>query len=274
VIWGCDVSGVVEQVGESVTLFKPGDEVHGFKHGKVGETYRGTYAEYAVLPENTLTHKPARLSHEEAAVVPLAATTAWQALVGYGKVKPGSKVLIHAAAGGVGIFAVQIAKSFGAWVAATASERNHELLSQLGADQVIDYTCEKIEDKLSDFDVVLDGVGQPVWSSSLKVLRTGGKLITLTLPTPHAPTGRVKFFGTAIAGAGSGIGQALLRGKAFLRAQVKPRGGDLEKINALMEAGKLKPVIQHVYALEQIAEAHRVSEAEHVTGKLVIKISS
>jgi len=274
VIWGCDVCGVVEQVGESVTLFKPGDEVHGFKHGRVGETYRGTYAEYAVLPENTLAHKPARLSHEEAAVVPLAATTAWQALVGYGRVKPGSKVLIHAAAGGVGVFAVQIAKSFGAFVTGTASERNHELLAQLGADQVIDYTRERIEDKLSGYDVVLDGVGQPVWSSSLKVLRAGGKLITLTLPTPHAPAGRVKFFGPAIAGAVSGIGQALLRGKAFLMVQVKPRGGDLEKINVLIEAGKLKPVIQDVYPLEQIAEAHCVSEAGHVRGKLVIKISS
>ncbi len=274
VIWGCDVSGVVEQVGESVTLFKPGDEVHGFKHGKVGETYRGTYAEYAVLPENTLAHKPARLSHEEAAAVPLAATTAWQALVGYGRIKPRRKVLIHAAAGGVGIFAVQIAKSFGAFVTATAGEGNHEFLSQLGADQVIDYAREKIEDKLSGYDVVLDGVGESVWSSSLKVLRTGGKLITLALPTPHGPAGRFEFLSTAIAGAVSGIGQALLRGKAFLMVQVKPRGGDLEKINVLVEAGKLSPVIQDVYSLDRIAEAHRVSEAGHVRGKLVVTISS
>jgi NADPH:quinone reductase-like Zn-dependent oxidoreductase len=273
VIWGCDVSGVVEKVGESVTLFKAGDEVHGFKHGKVGETYRGTYAEYAVLPENTVTHKPGRLSHEQAASVPLAATTAWQALVGYGRIKPGSKVLIHAAAGGVGVFAVQLAKSFGAFVTATASERNREFLSQLGADQVIDYTREKIADKLAGYDVVLDGVGDTVWSSSLRVLRTGGKLITLTLPTPHGPAGRLEFFSTAIAGAASGIGRALLRGKAFLMVQVKPRGGDLEKINVLIEAGKLNPIIQDVYPLEQIGEAHRVSEAGHVRGKLVVKVS-
>lgn len=273
VIWGCDVSGVIEQVGRSVTLFKPGDEVYGFKHGKVGETYRGTYAEYAVLPENTLALKPARLTHEEAAAVPLAAATAWQALVSQGRIKPGSKVLIHAAAGGVGVFAVQIAKSFGAFVTATASTRNQDLLRQLGADQTIDYTRERIEDKIRGYDVVLDGVGDSVWSSSLKVLRPGGKLITLTIPIPHGPSGRLKFLSRAIAGVLSGHARALLRGKRFLMTQVKPRGGDLEKINVLIEAGKLKPIVERIYPLEQIAEAHRESEKGHVRGKLVITIN-
>lgn len=273
VIWGCDASGVVEQVGSSVTLFKSGDEVYGFKHGKVGETYRGTYAEYAVIPENMLALKPAVLSHEEAAAVPLAAVTAWQSLVGKGRIKPGSKVLIHAAAGGVGIFAIQIAKSFGAYVATTASARNHELLRSLGADEVIDYSQEHIETKLTGYDVVLDGVGESVWNSSLKVLRPGGRLITLTIPTPHRPSGRLKFFATAVAGVISGVGRALLRGKAFLMTQVKPRGGDLEKINVLIEAGKLKPVIEKVYPLEHIVEAHRESENGHVRGKLVVRIT-
>jgi NADPH:quinone reductase-like Zn-dependent oxidoreductase len=274
VIWGCDVSGIVEEVGQSVTLFKRGDEVFGFKHGKVGETYRGTYAEYAVLPENTLARKPARLSHEEAAAIPLAALTAWQALVGQGRIKPGSKVLIQAAAGGVGVFAVQIAKSFGAHVAATASGRNHDFLRQLGADQAIDYTREPVERKVSGYDVVLDGAGEPAWSSPLKVLRPGGKLITLTLPTPHGPSGRVNFFSTAVAGAISGTARALLRGKRFSMAHVKPRGGDLDKINALIDAGKLRPVIEKVYPLEQIAEAHRESQKGHVRGKLVVRVSS
>lgn len=272
VIWGCDASGVVEQVGSSVTLFKPGDEVYGFKHGKVGETYRGTYAEYAVIPENMLALKPAVLSHEEAAAVPLAAVTAWQSLVGKGRIKPGSKVLIHAAAGGVGILALQIAKSFGAHVAATASVRNHEFLRSLGADEVIDYSHELIESKLTGYDVVLDGVGEAVWHSSLKVLRPGGKLITLTIPTPHGPSGRFQFFSTAIVGLMSGVGRSLLRGRAFLMIQVKPRGGDLEKINVLIEAGKLKPVIEKIYPLEQLADAHRESEKGHVRGKLVVKI--
>src|SRR5215813_7453450 len=144
VIWGCDVSGVVEEVGTSVTLFQPGDAVYGLKHGHVAKTYRGTYAEYAVLPENTLARKPANLTHEEAASVPMAATTAWQALVGPGRIEPGQKVLIHAAAGGVGMFAVQIAKAFGTFVAGTAGPANQDFLRQIGVDQPIDYTRERI----------------------------------------------------------------------------------------------------------------------------------
>ncbi len=273
VIWGCDVSGVVEQVGSAVTMFKPGDEVYGFKHGKVGETYRGTYAEYAVLPENTLANKPASLSHEEAAAVPLAAVTAWQALVTQGRIKPGSKVLVHAAAGGVGSFAVQIAKAFGAYVAATAGTHNQEFLRELGVDLPIDYTRERIEDRLSGYDVVLDAVGETVWASSLKVLRFAGKLITLAIPIPHGPAGRSEFLSTAIRGVVRGQARALFSGKRLLITQVKPRGGDLEKINALIEAGKLRPVIEKVFPLEQIAEAHRLSEMGHVRGKLVVKVS-
>src|SRR5215467_1688922 len=174
VIWGCDCSGVVAEVGSAVTLFKPGDEVYGFKHGKVAQTYRGTYCEYAVLPENTLAKKPANLSHEQAAAVPLAAVTAWQALLKQGKMKSGSRVLIHAGAGGVGIFAIQIAKAFGALVTATAGTRNQDLLRELGADLAIDYTRERVEDKLFGYDIVLDGVGKSVWSSSFKILRFGG----------------------------------------------------------------------------------------------------
>lgn len=272
VIWGCDVSGVVETIGSAVTLFKPGQQVYGFKQGKVGQTYRGTYAEYAVLPENTLALKPGALTHRQAAAVPLAATTAWQALVSQGKIKPGSKVVVHAAAGGVGVFAVQIAKSFGAFVAATAGPNNLEFLRQLGADKVIDYTRERMEDHLSGFDVVLDGVGEAVWASSLRVLRTGGRLITLAIPTPHGPTSRLRFLSTAIASLLPATTRALLRRKAFLMTQVKPRGGDLEKISALIEAGKLKPVVERTYSFDQISEAHRESENGHVRGKLVLEL--
>jgi NADPH:quinone reductase-like Zn-dependent oxidoreductase len=273
VIWGCDLSGVVEEVGPAVTLFKPGDQVYGFKHGKVGETYRGTYAEFAVLPENTLARKPANLTHEEAAAVPLAGVTAWQALVTQGRVKPGSKVLVQGGAGGVGVCAAQIAKAFGAEVASTAGPRNQDFLRQLGVDHAIDYTRERAEDRLSGYDVVLDGVGEPAWASSLRVLRVGGKLITLALPIPHGPAGRAKFFFTAIKGVISGMGRAALRGRGFMITQVKPRGGDLEKLNALIEAGKLRPVVEKVFPLEQIAEAHRQSERGHVRGKLVVKVS-
>jgi NADPH:quinone reductase-like Zn-dependent oxidoreductase len=273
VIWGCDVSGLVEQVGSAVTLFKPGNEVYGFKHGKVAKTYRGTYAEYAVVPENALARKPPRLSHEEAAAIPLAAVAAWQALMRQGKLRPGQKVLVHAAAGGVGVFAVQIAKAVGAQVAATASARNQEFLRQLGADVVIDYGRERIEDRLSGYDLVFDAVGRSVWASSLRVLRRGGRLVTLTIPIPEQPAAKLKFFTTAISGVLSGSASALLAGKRLLVTQVKSRGGDLEKINTLIEAGKLHPEIENCFPLEQIADAHLLSEQGHVRGKLVIRIT-
>jgi NADPH:quinone reductase-like Zn-dependent oxidoreductase len=255
-----------------VTLFKAGDEVYGFKHGRVAKTYRGTYAEYAVVPENTLAHKPAKLSHEEAAAIPLAALTAWQAMVNLGKLKAGHKVLVHAGAGGVGVMAIQIAKALGAFVAATASTANQGLLSELGADLPIDYTREKIEDTLSGFDLVLDGVGKSVWPSSFKVLRRGGRLVTLTLPVPDPPAGKIKFYGTIISSVISSWLGGMFRRKWIWVVQVKPRGGELEKITELVDAGKLHPVIAKVYPLEQIAEAHRESEQGHVRGKLVLSV--
>jgi NADPH:quinone reductase-like Zn-dependent oxidoreductase len=274
VIWGSDFSGVVEQVGSAATLFKPGDEVYGFKHGKVAKTYRGTYAEYAVVPENALALKPAKLSHEEAAAVPLAALTAWQALVEQGGLQAGQRVVIHAAAGGVGVFAVQIAKALGAYVAATAGTSNQDFLRDLGADLAIDYTRDKIEGKLSNYDLVLDGVGQGVWRSSLRVLRRGGKLLTLSVPIPEKPVGKLHFFPKVIAGVAGGSVRALFGGKRLMIVAVKPRGGELEQISKLIEAGKLRPVIEKVFPLEEIGEAHRLSEAGHVRGKLVVKIGS
>lgn len=273
VIWGCDCSGVVSEVGSAVTLFKPGNEVYGFKNRRAGKTWRGTYCEYAVLPENTLAHKPTNLSHEQAAAIPLAALTAWQALSHQGKIKPGSRVLIHAGAGGVGHLAIQIAKAFGATVAATASALNLDFLRQLGVDEAIDYAREKVEDRLSHYDIVLDGVGKAVWAASFRVLRFGGRLITLTLPIPEEPSGRLRFFGTALLGVGSGVIRGALTGKRLLITSVKPRGGDLEKITALVEAGKIRPIVESVFPLEEIAAAHRRSETGHVRGKVAIKVA-
>jgi NADPH:quinone reductase-like Zn-dependent oxidoreductase len=272
VIWGCDFSGVVTEVGPSVTLFKPGDEVYGMKDGYVAKTYRGTYAEYVVAPEKSLAAKPKTLSHEEAAAIPLAALTAWQAMVNQGRLKPGQRVLIHAGAGGVGVMAIQIAKAFGAYVAATASTSNQNLLRELGADLAIDYTREKIGKVRPKFDLVLDGVGKSVWAESFRALKFGGRLMTLTPPVPEQSSGKVKFFTTAIQGVAFGTMRGLLGGKRLSITQVKPRGGELEKISALIEAGKIRPVVEKVFALEQIAEAHRLSEAGHVRGKLVINV--
>jgi NADPH:quinone reductase-like Zn-dependent oxidoreductase len=272
VIWGRDLAGVVTEVGPSVTLFKPGDEVYGMKDGYVAKTYRGTYAEYVVVPEKSLAPKPKSLSYEEASAVPASALTAWQAIVNQGKLKPGQRVLIHAGAGGVGVMAIQIAKAFGAYVAATASTSNQDLLRDLGADLAIDYTREKIGDIRPKFDLVLDGVGKSVWADSFRALKVGGRLVTLTMPIPDESTGKLRFFATAIAGLVSGVARGLVTGKRLLVTRVKPRGGELEKISALIEAGKIRPVIEKVFALEQIAEAHQLSERGHVRGKLIMRI--
>jgi len=274
VIWGTDCSGVVVDVGSAVTRFKPGDQVYGFKHGVVGHTYRGTYAENAVVPESALSLKPSSLSYEQAAAVPLAALAAWQALVKQGGIKPGHRVLIHAGAGGVGIFAVQIAKAFGAYVAATASTSNQYLLRELGVDMPIDYQRERIEQKISDCDLVLDAVGKSVWPSSLRVLKRGGRLVTLLIPMPKQPSGKLRFFGTVVSPTATGYLGALVRGRRLVIVFAKPNGAELEKISALIEAGKIRPVIQKVYALDEIAEAHRVSETGHVRGKLVVRVST
>jgi NADPH:quinone reductase-like Zn-dependent oxidoreductase len=272
VIWGADLSGVVAEAGAAVTLFKPGDEVYGFKDGYVAKTYRGTYAEYAVVPETALALKPAGLSHEEAASVPLAALTAWQALVKQGRLKRGDRVLVHAGAGGVGIFAIQIAKAFGAYVAATASSRNQDFLRELGADLAIDYQSQKLEEQGASYNLVLDGVGKAVWRSSFAVLKPGGRLVSLLVPVPERPVGKLYFLAAAASQIAIHTARALLSGKMLRFTMAKPRGGELEKITALIEAGKICPVVQQVYPLEQIAEAHRVSEAGHVRGKLVVRI--
>jgi NADPH:quinone reductase-like Zn-dependent oxidoreductase len=180
--------------------------------------------------------------------------------------------LVHAGAGGVGHFAVQIAKAFGATVAATCGPRNLDLLSQLGVDIAIDYTGEKTEDRLSGYDIVLDCVGESVWPASFKVLRLGGRLVTMVVPVPEQPAGRLKFFATAAFGLAGGTLRGLSSGKRLLITSVKPRGGDLEKISALVEAGKLVPVIDRVFPLNQIADAHRLSETGHARGKIVIKV--
>jgi NADPH:quinone reductase-like Zn-dependent oxidoreductase len=272
VIWGTDCSGEVVETGGAVTLFKPGDQVYGFKDGSVGKTYRGTYAEYVVVPERSLAKKPPNLSHEEAAAVPLAALTAWQALLKQGSLKSGQRVLIHAGAGGVGVFAVQIARAFGAYVAATAGAHNQQFLHDLGVDLPIDYERERFADRISGCDVVLDGVGNSVWRESLRVLKFGGRLDTLVAPVPQKVSSRLAFLGSVAGKLVAAKLSAGLRGRSLALTRVKPRGGDLEKISALIEAGKIRPVIEKTFPMEQMAEAHRLSEAGHVRGKIVVKV--
>ncbi|MFK0211378.1 MULTISPECIES: NADP-dependent oxidoreductase [unclassified Streptomyces] len=245
---GWDVSGTVEAVGPGVGGLRPGDEVFGMP---LFPRQAGGYAEYVVAPARHLAPKPASLSHVEAAALPLAALTAWQALVDAADVRPGERVLVHAAAGGVGHFAVQIAKARGAYVIGTASAAKHGLLRELGADEVIDYREAPFEDVVSEVDVVLDGLGGETAERSLKVLRSGGRLITLPGPddVPAAPDG--------------------VRAVWVL---VEPDHLGLREIAALVESGALRPVVDTVLPLSEAAKAHELGERGRTTGKIVLSV--
>ncbi|MER6472852.1 NADP-dependent oxidoreductase [Streptomyces collinus] len=246
---GWDVSGTVEAVGPGVSLYRPGDEVYGMP---LFPRQAGGYAEYVVAPARHFAPKPAALTHVEAAALPLAALTAWQALVDTAGVRPGERVLVHAAAGGVGHLAVQIAKARGAYVIGTASAGKHDLVKELGADEVIDYRAVRFEDVVGDVDVVLDGIGGQNAERSLKVLGAGGRLITLPGPddVPAAPDG--------------------VRAVWML---VEPDHLGLREIAALVERGALKPVVDTVLPLAEAAKAHKIGEQGRTTGKIVLTVA-
>ncbi|WP_317447326.1 NADP-dependent oxidoreductase [Streptomyces collinus] len=246
---GWDVSGTVEAVGPGVSLYRPGDEVFGMP---LFPRQAGGYAEYVVAPARHFAPKPKGLTHVEAAALPLAALTAWQALVDTAGVRPGERVLVHAAAGGVGHLAVQIAKARGAYVIGTASAGKHDLVRALGADEVIDYRAVRFEDVVGDVDVVLDGLGGQNAERSLKVLKAGGRLITLPGPddVPTAPDG--------------------IRAVWML---VEPDHLGLREIAALVERGALKPVVDTVLPLAEAAKAHEIGEQGRTTGKIVLTVA-
>lgn len=246
---GWDVSGTVEAVGPGVGVFRPGDEVFGMP---LFPRQAGAYAEYVVAPARHLAPKPASLTHVEAAALPLAALTAWQALVDTADVRPGERVLVHAAAGGVGHLAVQIAKARGAYVIGTASTAKHALVRELGADEVVDYRAARFEDVVSPVDVVLDGLGGETAARSLRVLRDGGRLITLPGPddVPAAPDG-----------------------VRALWVLVEPDHLGLREIAALVEGGRLRPVIDTVLPLAEAPKAHALGELGRTTGKIVLTVA-
>ncbi|WP_330332769.1 NADP-dependent oxidoreductase [Streptomyces sp. NBC_00536] len=245
---GWDVSGTIEAVGPGVTLFQPGDEVFGMPRFP---QQASAYAEYVTATARHFTHKPAAIDHVQAAALPLAALTAWQALTDTADLRPGQRVLVHAAAGGVGHFAVQIAKALGAYVIGTASAAKHDLVRSLGADEMIDYRTTAFEDAVSDVDVVIDAIGGDYGVRSLKVLRPGGHLITLNGPD-DVP---------ADAG-GFRTGWTL----------VEPDYAGLKAIAALVAEGKLRPVVDTVLPLEQAAKAHEIGEQGRTTGKIVLTV--
>ncbi|MGW7453054.1 NADP-dependent oxidoreductase [Streptomyces sp. NPDC054787] len=245
---GWDVSGTVEAVGPGVTLHRVGDEVYGMPRFP---QQAGAYAEYVTAPARHFARKPASLDHVQAAALPLAALTAWQALVDTAGVSAGQRVLVHAAAGGVGHLAVQIAKARGAYVIGTASAGKHDLLRGLGADEVIDYRTTDFEDAVTDVDVVIDAIGGDYGQRSLKVLKPGGHLVTLPGP--------------------DGI-PADTQGVHAAWVLVEPDLAGLQEIAALVEQGLLRPLVDTVLPLAQAAKAHEIGERGRTTGKIVLTV--
>ncbi|MEU6505886.1 MULTISPECIES: NADP-dependent oxidoreductase [unclassified Streptomyces] len=245
---GNDVAGVVERVGEGVTRFAPGDEVYGM----LAVTRRGAYAEFTAAPADALAFVPKNLDLVHAGAVPLVAFTAWQALAVLARVRPGDRVLIHAAAGGVGHVAVQLAKELGAHVIGTARAANHDLVRGLGADELIDYTTTDFRTVVAPVDVVLDLVGGSYGPRSLDVLRPGGLLIGASIDP------------------GTDERQAATRGLRYAWVTAEPSGKLLERVTERIEAGRLRVMVQDIYPLAEAAEAHRTIETKRTTGKIVL----
>ena len=245
---GYDLAGVVEESGPGAARFKKGDEVFAYLNLRRG----GAYAQYAIVKEDEVAAKPAKTSFEEAAAVPLAALTAWQALVETAKLEAGQTVLIHGGSGGVGSFAIQIARARGAKVIATASTRNQETLKQLGADQPIDYTTTKFEEAAKNVDVVLDTVAGETLARSYAVLKKGGIVVSILEP-PNKEE----------------LSKREIRGQVIL---VRPDSGMLAEIGKLIDAGKIKPVVSQVLPLAEAAKAHQQIETGHTRGKIVLKV--
>jgi alcohol dehydrogenase len=271
-ILGHDLAGVVVRVGPRVRRFKPGDEVYARPH----KDRIGTFAEFIAVKEDGVALKPTSLSMEEAASMPLVGLTAWQALIEKGQLAKGQKVLIHAGSGGVGTFAIQLAKHVGATVATTASAANAEWLKQLGADVVIDYKKDDFAAILKDYDVVLDTQGGNTLEKSLRVLKPGGKLIGIAGPPDPdfaKEIGASLFLKTAMRFLSYRIRKAAKRHHIsysflFMRAN----GEQLGQIAALVDAGAIKPVIDRVFPFESTNEALAYVERGRVKGKVVVKM--
>ena len=250
-ILGWDVAGVVEEVDPDVTRFAPGDRVFGMPWFP---RVAGGYAEYVTSPARQLARTPDALGDEQAGGLPLAGLTAWQALVDVAKVGEGTRVLVHAAAGGVGHLAVQIAKARGAHVIGTAREEKHDFLRDLGVDEPIDYTARPFEEAVSDVDVVLDLVaGSDYGLRSLETLREGGLWICIPADVPEE---------VAVA--------AREQSKRAISFLVEPDYAGLESLAALAEEGRLRVIVDETFPLAEAAEAHRRLENGRARGKIVL----
>ena len=254
-ILGWDVSGTIESVGKNVSDFKKGDEVFGC----IGFPGLGkTYAEFATADPKLVTKKPANVSFEEAAAVPLAGLTAYQAINEHLKVSEGQKVLIQAAAGGVGHLAVQFAKLNGAFVAGTASGENEDFLKSLGVDQFINYKKEKFEDVFQNGDAILDAMGGDILYRSFSCVKKGGRVVCLPSSTKNDP---------------KAIELAKQHDVQMIWPMMHPDGEEMDKIARLLEEKKLQVKVDKVFNLDEIAEAHKAIETHSTDGKVIVKIS-
>ena len=271
-VLGHDVAGVIVKVGRQVRQFELGDEVY----ARVDDFRIGTFAQFVPVKEASLALKPAGLTMEEAASIPLVGLTAWQALVARADLKKGQKVFIQAGSGGVGTFAIQLAKHLGATVATTTSTANLALVKSLGADVAIDYKTQDFEDVLRDYDVVLNSQDGKTLEKSLRVLKSGGKLISISGPPDPE-------FGKQIAAPGfvklvmrllsSGIRRkARGRGVGYSFLFMKASGSQLREITRLVEAGVIRPVIDRIFPFESTNEALAYVESGRAKGKVVVNI--
>jgi NADPH:quinone reductase-like Zn-dependent oxidoreductase len=247
-ILGWDVSGVIIELDEGVKVFKKGDEVY----GKLATERDGAYAEYAASHAENIAHKPRTVDHVHAAAIPIAALTAWQSLFDLANLSAGQTLLIHAAAGGVGHFAVQFAKWKGARVIGTASARNTEFVKNLGADMVIDYTSKKFEDEASGMDCVLDTQGGDVLTRSLRALKRGG-IVVSTLGEPSAE-------------------DLSKHGVRSAHVVAKSDSRQLKEIATLIDEGHVKPVVETALPLAEARRAHELSQSGHTRGKIVLRV--
>ncbi|MCO6008263.1 NADP-dependent oxidoreductase [Actinoallomurus purpureus] len=249
---GLDLAGTVEAVGDRVERFRLGDQVYGAVLSP-----SGTYAEYAVAPEQALAPAPPSLDLVHAAALPTAALTAWQPLVRVAGVRAGQRVLVHAAAGGVGHLAVQIAKARGAYVIGTARRDKHAFLRELGADELIDYTATDFTTAVRDVDVVLDPISGEYGPRSLRVLTPDGVLLDVRGTGPDRAETR---------------DLARARGLRHVEFGFTPSGDDLREVTDLVEGGALRVVVDQVLPLEAAAKAHELSETGRVKGKIVLTV--
>ncbi len=246
---GYDIAGVVEKTGPKITKFKAGDPVYAY----IALDKGGGYAEYAVATEEEAAAKPQSLTFVEAAAVPLVAETAWQALIDTAKLSAGQTVLIHGGSGGVGTFAIQIAKAHGAKVIATASTANQDLLKRLGADVAIDYTKTKFEDVAKDVDVVLDSVGKDTLARSYGVVKKGGFIVSLVARPDQAELDKHGIRGAPIS--------------------VEPNSSELAEIGKLIDEKKIKVIVSQTFPLSEAVKAQEQVATGHTRGKIVLKVA-